>query len=321
MEHTTKQEIVKALKSYMSEHNMKPADVSTKTGVNQGYLSLILAEGSNFMYNANGQNGFIANKHFFALANLCGFKLEKEYWQLQPTPQMAATLAHLQSANEAAQTLAIIGETGSGKTYSVDLFALKFPMSTFVVTAGSSDTLNDLIDKIMEAMSIPNEMVRKSAKIRAIAQKMRTIKFSGVTPTLIIDESEFLKQPGLCAIKGIHDFVKDYGSLVLIGTSQLVDNIERLKKRNTAGIPQFHRRIKMGLRILPNINTTTQFELFLNEITDRELKKFLLRNCNNYGELHDVLVPAMREGDRLGEPLTMELVRKVLNLPEGDIRW
>lgn len=319
MENSIKKEIVVALLDYMQAHNMKPADVSSKTDVNAGYLSLILKPDSNFMYSSGGTDGFINPKHFHALADLCGYKLQKEYWQLQPTSQMKAALSHLQIARENAQVITIIGETGCGKSYTAELFASKNPLDTFVVTAGSSDSLNDLINKIIEELKIQENVVSKSGRIRLIARKMRALKHQGLKPTLIIDESEFLKQPGLCAIKGIHDFIKEYCSLVLIGTDQLVSNIERLKKRNQPGIPQFHRRIKMGLRILPNLNK--DFKVFLNDIADNELKRFLTRNCNNYGELHDVLVPALRESDKSDLPLSMDLVRKVLNLPTGDLQW
>lgn len=320
MDHITKSEIVTALTSYMKAHKMKPADVAAKTGVNTGYLSIILKENSNFMYDAGqGNQGFISIKHFLALAMLCDFKTDKVYWQTQPTAQTNAVLSHLQDAKAYAQTIVLIGETGCGKSFTSSLFASKNPLDTFIITAGSSDSLADLIEKIRSSLNINAASITKSAKIRTIAEKLRSLTFQQHKPMLIIDESEYLKVPALCAIKELHDYIHEYCSIVLIGTDQLVTNIERLKKRNQSGIPQFHRRIKFGLRILPNIDRG--FHLFLNDIEDRELKRFLLKNCNNYGELHDIIVPATREAERLGEPLSMDLVRKVLNLPDGDLRW
>lgn len=319
MEHSVKQEIVASLKEYMQLHNMKPADVAIKTGVNPGYLSLILKEDSNFMYEVGNTKGFINPKHFYALSELCGYKVEKQYWQLQPTTQMSAVLSHLQTAKEASQTITLIGETGCGKSYSTELFSSKNPLDTFIVVAGSSDTLKDLLTKIVDALNINDAPNSKAGKIRSIAGKLRGLTFSGFKPMLIIDEAEFLNRPALCAIKEVHDYIKDFCSIVLIGTNQLVNNIDKLRKKNQPGIPQFHRRIKMGLRILPNINS--QFSIFIDEIEDKELKKFLLRNCNNYGELHDILVPSLREADRLSCKLTMDLVRKLLNLPSGDLLW
>ena len=42
--------------------------------------------------------------------------------------------------------------------------------------------------------------------------------------------------------------------------------------------------------------------------------RFLRENCDNYGELHDVLVPAMREADITGEPLTVDFIKTVLDI-------
>jgi DNA transposition AAA+ family ATPase len=319
MENTTKQEIVAALINYMDEHNMTQADVATRSKVRKEYISIMLKPDSNFMYDAGGSQGFIPSKHFNAIADLVGYKTEKEYWQTQPTEQTAAILANLEDARNNHLTLTIVGETGSGKSYNARLFASKHPIDTFIITAGSSDTLGDLINKIVEELNLHSTGNSKSTKLRWIARKMEMLKNYNHKPMIIIDEAEYLKQAALCAMKELYDNLNEFCSLVFIGTEQIVDNIERLKKRNKSGIPQFHRRIKFGLRILPNIDRS--YKLFISDIEDRELKKFILRNCSNYGELHDVIVPATREADRLQVPLSMDLVRKVLNLPDGNLVW
>ncbi|AOW08713.1 ATP-binding protein [Flavobacterium gilvum] len=319
MDQITKKEIIQSLTAYMQEHNLKQADVANKTGVRKEYLSIMLKENSDFMYDAGGTRGFIPNHHFHALATMCGYQIEKAYWSLQPTPQTSAIIAHLEDARSHHSTVVLIGETGCGKSFTSKMFASKNPIDTFIVTAGSSDTLGDLIDKIVSELNIHATGKSKSVKIRQIATKMKFLKNYGHKPTLIIDESEYLKQAALCAMKELYDNLADYCSLVFIGTDQLVENIEKLKKRNKSGIPQFHRRIKFGLRLLPHIDRS--YKLFLADIEDRHLRKFLLNNCGNYGELHDVLVPASREAERLGEPLSLDLVRKVFNLPEGNLVW
>ena len=119
-------------------------------------------------------------------------------------------------------------------------------------------------------------------------------------------------------MKELYDGLIGCCSIVMMGTPQLLRNIDIMRKKDKPGIPQFYRRVKFGIRVLPDIDKS--FKLFLNGI-DANLKKFLQDNCDNYGELHDVLVPAMREADRLGEPLTETLVRKILNMPEIQSRF
>jgi DNA transposition AAA+ family ATPase len=320
METNTKREIVEVLLTYMAEHSMSQADVSNKTGVRKEYISNILKPDSDFMYDAgDSKRGYIPTRHFNSLAALCGYKTEKEYWHTVSTPQTVAMLANLQEARENHLTQTLIGETGAGKSFTAQLFAQKHPLEVFIVTAGSSDTLNDLIDKILDELKVHATGSSKSAKLRGVAQKMQMLKNYGHKPMLIIDEAEYLKVAALCAMKELYDNLHEFCSIVFIGTDQLLTNIEKLRRRNKSGIPQFHRRIKFGLRILPSIDRT--YQLFLQDIKDRELKKFILRNCDNYGELHDVIVPAMREADLSNQELSMELVRNVLNLPEGDMVW
>lgn len=70
--------------------------------------------------------------------------------------------------------------------------------------------------------------------------------------------------------------------------------------------------MKFGIRRLDPIDH--RFPGFLDDIEDRELKRFLMDNCDNYGELHDVLVPAMREADITGESLTVDFIKMVLDI-------
>ena len=314
MENTTKQTIAVELKKYMDLHQLSQAAVSKKTGVRKEYINIILKEDSNFMYDAGNKQGLIPAGHFYALAELCGYSIQKVYWETQATPQTIAILANLKEAKEHGVTNVFIGETGCGKTHTVTLYASKNPNDTFIITAGSSDNLGDLIEKIVDQLKITTGKT-KSVKIRDISKKMRELKSQGYTPQIIIDEAEYLKQPALCAIKELYDNFNNYCSIVLVGTDQLKDNLDKLRKRNKPGIPQFYRRIKFGIRILPNIDRS--FSMFIQDVQDKNLQKFLRKHCDNYGELHDCLVPAMREADKSQQPLTEQLVRKVLNLHES----
>ncbi|MDV7397145.1 hypothetical protein RZS08_37440, partial [Arthrospira platensis SPKY1] len=126
--------------------------------------------------------------------------------------------------------------------------------------------------------------------------------------------AEYMKQPALCNLKELYDALHGIAGLVLLGTEQLSRNIDKMRRKNRDGIPQLYRRIKFGYRPLSNIDRN--FRQFL---TDRgystDVVKFVRENCENYGELHDVLVPALREADRSGQPLSVAMIRTMLNLP------
>ena len=116
-------------------------------------------------------------------------------------------------------------------------------------------------------------------------------------------------------LKGLYDGVINYASVVMIGTSQLTDALQKLSHSNKNGAPQFFRRIKAGIRVIP---AHKDFKPFFQKfkIDDKGLRDLLTRLCNNYGELHDYLEPALREADEAGQPLTEQFFRVMYNLPK-----
>lgn len=313
MDVKTKQIIAKKCKEYIAESGITQTDFANKTGVSKSVITHILKENGTFTIPAgNNKVVTIADKYFNRLAEFIGYNTVKQYWKNQPTPQFTSIIANLQDAKMFGTTKIIIGETGSGKTHTINLFLRKNPSDTFLVTVGSTDNLSDLIDKTIDKLKITSGKT-KSKKLRDIAKKLRSLKEDGFNPQLIYDEAEYMKQPALASMKELYDHLNKYCSIILIGTEQLIDNLNLLRRKNKPGIPQFYRRIKFGIRQLPAVDRS--FKLFLNDVENNEVKKFLRRICDNYGELYDVLVPVMREADRTGEEITEQFIRKVLNLP------
>lgn len=312
MDLTTKQTIASKVQDYMNLHEIPQKVVSDKTGVRPEYVSSILK--SVFTYNAgNDKKGNIPTEHFLKLAELVDYHIKKQYWIDRPTSQLTQMIAVLQEAKEHAYTRLIIGETGCGKSHAITLYEKKNPDSVFKVTVGSEDTLNILLTKVCKVLKVPVRK-HKSMKIRDIASSLKMASSYGKKPQIIFDEAEYMKVSALCSIKEFYDYLDKYCSIVLIGTDQLVTQIDKLRKKDAKGIPQLYRRVKFGIRYLPTIDKT--FKLFLNEISDPLVKTFLQNHCDNYGELHDVLVPCLREADRLKRPLTMSLVETVLNMKQ-----
>jgi DNA transposition AAA+ family ATPase len=303
--------IMEALEGYMKQHNISANVVAKNSGVNAGYLSAMRA--GNVTVKAGDKEVEIANKYYEAIAKLVGFQLQKSYWNTVPTPQMIRILATLEDAKKYGYTNVIIGETGSGKTYVAEMFAARFPLDCFKVTVSSQDNIGDLLEKVCEKIHIATEK-SKSKTLRAIARKLKELKADGNTPVLIFDEAEYMRQPALCNMKELYDNLNGICSIVLLGTDQLTRHIDKMRKKNRDGIPQLYRRIRFGIQVLPTIDR--MFKQFLNDyLNDVNLVKFLRANCDNYGELHDVLVPALREADRTGQPLSENFIRTMLNMP------
>ncbi len=320
MEISKKREIAKRLKVYLEEHSMPQAIFAERSGVDKAHISRILREDSDFMYDAGrSKKRNIPNKHFYKIAEAIGFSIEKSYWNIVQTDESKAMLSYLFDAREYGFTNVIIGETGIGKTYLKNLFMRKYPVDVFSVTVGKSDTIGDLIDKTLDALNINTNAKSKSKKIKEIIKKLDNLREDGYKPTLIFDEIEFMSAAALCSlVKSLYDYLHEKAAILLIGTQHFIDNIEVLRKRNRAGIPQLWRRLKFCVLRLPKMDKS--FSLFLEDIEDKKLIRFLQTHCENYGELHDILVPARREADRMKKEMTLNHVRAVCNLSESEYK-
>ncbi|MGY5253307.1 AAA family ATPase [Sphingobacterium spiritivorum] len=302
-----KNKIITALEIYIRDNNLNQDDIVVHSGVNARYL--IEMRRGNYSLKTRDKEVLIADKYFKRIADLISYQTEKQYWQTQATPQLKEILANLQEAKDHGIVAVLIGETGSGKTFSLELFKSKYRSEVFSIKVGSSDNLTDIVDKMMTELRLTSERKTKSAKLRQIANYMKMLSENGFDPLFAFDESEYMKQPALCSFKELVDYLNKWCSLVLLGTSQLTENIDKLRKKNKAGIPQLYRRIKFRIRHLSPIDR--RFRIFLKEM-DKETAKWLQDNCDNYGELHDVMVAVLREADRTGKPMNLEFLKIVL---------
>ena len=139
--------------------------------------------------------------------------------------------------------------------------------------------------------------------VELFSMELSRIADNGFNPILIFDEAEYLNLRGLLSIKTIYDYLKDICAIVMIGTSDILNKLEKSRKKE--GMPQFIRRFKAGIRNVRPIDRTFA-RFFEGKEIGRDLKKLLCVNADNYGELADFLEPAIREADRRGVPLTKE---------------
>lgn len=315
MKQKDKDGIKEALEIYMTSNSMTQNEFAQVSEVNPRYIIAI----------RNGEstvgNTVIADKWYRKVANIIGYTIEKEYWEPKPTIQLQRIMATLEDARTYGYTNTIIGNTGSGKTYSSGLFAKKNRKDVFVVTIGSNDNIADVINKLMDSLKVPDlnkhekkdftgQSRSKSQRITRIISHIKKLKAKGLFPVIIFDEAEYMTPAVLRSIKEFYDNLKGICAIILLGTDQLVDKVEGMKKSNKPGIPQFYSRIRFGIRYLEDINKN--YDLFLESVTDKEVRKFIESVCDDYREVHDLLVPAMREADRLGVPLTVDLLKKIL---------
>ncbi len=305
-----KQSIVKAALAYMEDKGISQNELARLTGVNASYLSGMLKGVFTFVNSRTKEESPIADKWFQAIADRIGHKVKKEYWPLVKTEQFIDIVKELTEAKESPTTRIIVGETGCGKTYTINRFQQAYPMGTYIVTCNISDKLSDLIRKIQRVMNVSFDGTI-SHKIDRISIELSRLSDNGQQPVLIFDEAEFLSVPGLLNIKTIYDELKNDVSIVLIGTEDILNKLERLK--NKAGMPQFIRRFKAGIRHVRPIDRTFS-KFFEGKGLPNDLIRLIRMNADEYGTLADFMEPAIREADRRGEALTKEFFESMFYL-------
>ena len=305
-----KQSIVRAAHAYMTDKGISQNELAKLTGVNVGYLSGMLKGVFTFTNSRTGKESDIDDKWFLAIADRIGFKVTKEYWPLVETEQFIDIVKELTEAKETSTTRIIVGETGCGKSYTVERFRQAYPQGTYVVTCNQNDTISDLVRKIQNVLKVSFEG-SISYRIDRISMELSRIADNNQQPILVFDEAEYLSTRGLLSIKTIYDYLKGICAIVMIGTDDILNKLEKTKRKE--GMPQFIRRFKAGIRHVRPIDRT--FARFLDgKGYGKDLVKLLRMNADNYGELADYLEPAIREADRQGKPLTKEFFESMFYL-------
>ncbi|MEJ7821971.1 MAG: ATP-binding protein [Chitinophagaceae bacterium] len=244
----------------------------------------------------------------------------KPCWQTIATPQFLQIITALQDAKTNGRTKMLIGSTGVGKTYAINKFFTKFPDNTYVITVSDVYKLEDIIEELCEKIglrmyTLTAKMASKSKKFRVdkICEKLIEIKSNGDKPILIFDECENMNMSVLKNIKGLYDKLKDNCSIVLIGTTRLIDrmlNINGKKQgRNRDSLPELYGRFKAGLRYIIPV-TVEQFNPFLDKyVSDKALRKFICNTLESYRDLNTHLEPVMQEAFENNKPLTETLYK------------
>jgi DNA transposition AAA+ family ATPase len=308
MNEQLKKEIIRAANEYMVSKGMSQNAMCQATKINVGYLSYMLK--GELAINET----VIADKWFLQLAEYIGFKIEKAFWEIKSTPQFLAIIAALQDSKAYPKAYMLIGGTGDGKTFSTDRFVNQHPVNTFRITVSAHHKIGDIINAICELAGSPTSG-NTFEKERRLARRLAEIRRAGGEPVIIIDEAENLKVPVLQLLKSLYDRVIPFCSLVLIGTPELLAKLNKAVSKGTSGMPQFLRRWKAGIRILPGVDAS--FKQFLDPLSlERSLVKLIQQLCGNYGELHDYLEPVMREADKQGVKVTEDFFRLYHNMPK-----
>lgn len=298
---------------YQFQKKLSQAQLATQSKINPAYLSNMI--NGKYTVQSGEKEVAIQDKYFVMLAEAIGYQIQKNYWYSVGTSQFQEIITILEDSKKSKMSGMVIGDTGCGKSYAVDRFCLKNPKHTYRVTVSKMHTLPFILEQLLTLFGI-QEKGRCANKMERIINHLKRLRQEGHNVIVVIDEAENLRTPVFGMVKALYDGIVNYAAIILIGTTELTDKMERMKMANRDGMPQFCRRFKAGTRYLQDVDRS--FSLFFEKmgVHDKGLQALLRQMCDNYGELHDYLMPALRAADERGEPLTEGLFRIINNLPK-----
>lgn len=310
MEKELKDQIISAVNTFMTEHNLKPAEFARMADVNESYFNY--AYRGKYIY----QNTELKDSFFRKLAAAAGYNIENSYWKHVNTDQYIEIMSKISEAHKSTYLNTIIGSTGCGKTYSVKRYLSLHPLDTIVITINANDNSQSVMQEIADKMGITLPLHR-SRRLRRLVDEIIKRTQEGRKPIIILDESENTKLPGIRIYKALYDLLVEpkHCGMALIGTPELIEVLNKAIDKGIHGMKQFKRRIVAGLTMLPEVEKSDFNNFFeQNNITDSALQQILKRYCDNYGVLHDYVERAVRIADEEGVALTKELFCEIYNI-------
>lgn len=307
--------IAESARNYMSANGLSQAQLAEATGINVSYINAMLSGAEDI--DVAGRKVSIKTPYYAKLADQCGYIYEKRYWATIETDQYLLCSTELADGKMTGRMKLIVGESGCGKTFSVNKFLKEAPVGTYRLTVSSLYSIKDILAELCLLVGIQAKG-SNAIRVKRIAEKLNVLKMKGYKPMIILDEAENLRPAALKMLKSLYDNVREYCAIALIGTPQLLHKLETLKDKDHDGMPQFYRRFKAGIRELPLMKKET-FTEFFDElgVEDEGLRDLLTSLCSNFGEMNDYLEPALREADKNGVALTEKRFRMMYGLGRG----
>jgi DNA transposition AAA+ family ATPase len=192
-------------------------------------------------------------------------------WPRIKTLQTTESLYHLQKLYDRGGSGMIIGSTGFGKTDVIRAWSNKYGKSTFTVVASKAHKLKHILNELVESLGLGYtdntlRLISEKEKVDIVVKEMKSLRAKGQKAMIIIDESENVDIKVLKTIKTFYDALGNICAIVLIGTPELLEKMLNKHSRHRGGIPQLYRRLKVGTKILSEINLSVEFPKFFKEL-------------------------------------------------------
>jgi hypothetical protein len=200
----------------------------------------------------------------------------------------------------------IDGDTGAGKSYSIDRYRKEYPGNTYVVTCDGDMSVKDFVVSVAEAVGCETEGTKIDIRKRITKTLIRKD-----SPLLVIDEAENLKVGAYDGIKAMMDALKGICGIVLVGANDYEEKLKKLAERKKNSFPQIYSRLKQGHfeRLMPFDDDDVTIICQQMGISNPEVVSYLAAICDNMRELEGCVSDLIDESLRTGRPIDFDMCK------------
>ena len=310
--------IVEAAKAYKRQfatidnpEGLSDSKLAQNADISKAYMSAMMNRQWNAM-KAGKTTVAVKDVYFRRLAKTINFVVEKVYWKHFDLANYNACMNAFDDAIITKKPCAIMGKTGSGKSYAIDSFLRAYPENTYRINLDSDMTKNAFLHELAEVVKV--SAVGTAYQIRKAIQ---TKIAKEVNAKLIIDECENAKKKDgvFGSVKAIMDALKGICPVILVGTPDLKTHIENKAAKQVTPYHQLERRINEGVGWVELFDQDKgEVKSICSEmgIVQSDAVQLIHDKTKNIGELSGAIEKLLREIEESGEEMSLELIEDLL---------
>jgi hypothetical protein len=313
-----KEAIIRAARAYKMRFatvtepdGLSDSKLADLADISKAYMSAMM-NGNWDAMKAGNTTVAVKDLYFKRLAKAVDFSIERVYWRHFDLTNYNACMNAFDDALVSGKPVCIVGNTGSGKSYSIDNFLRMRPEGTYRINMDSDMTKNAFLHELCEVLNV--KAIGSAYRMRkAIEKKLLNEK----SPALIVDECENAKKKDAVfgSLKAIMDAVKGHCPVILVGTPDLKRHIEKEAAKEKTPFFQLKRRIKEGVGFVELFDQNEQEVKDMCAamgIQQKDCVKLISHKVDNVGELSGSIEKLLREIEEGEHELSLELIEQVL---------
>lgn len=295
MEKSTMIEAIAAeIRKYITATGMSQNKTAEKFGISAAAMSNIM----------NGIEENLAEKTLRELASK--LNIRPNTWEILKTPQMQTMHNVCNEAKDFSRFLAIVSETGQGKTTALTVYERQNP-NTYYILCDVLMTQASFLKSITKSMGIVQQGTKGELLERITSMLKKQDK-----PLLILDDCGKVADKIYQMLQLIYDQCKGSLGIIIAGVPYMQKYIKGKKERDSFCFPELFRRIAYWKKI-NSIDGNTIAEIAkMHAINDPDCIKFLKKYVENIGNLEEWITNAKRTAKE--NPITLEILSRASNI-------